>query len=114
MRYFLGHYGDPPAPVDPQIAERVLARPQSRALAKLEPISLEGARERFGSLISEEELLLRLTMPEEQVDAMIAARDRQLARQTDFVKFLWVVLPDHPAKAFEPLARAAIEYAHGK
>ena len=76
VRYFLGHYGDPPAPVDPQIAERVLARPQSRALAKLEPISLEGARERFGSRISEEELLLRLTMPEEQVDAMIAARDR--------------------------------------
>jgi oxaloacetate decarboxylase alpha subunit len=31
-------------------------------------------RERFGSRISDEELLLRLTMPGEQVDAMLAAR----------------------------------------
>jgi oxaloacetate decarboxylase (Na+ extruding) subunit alpha len=76
VRYFLGHYGDPPAPFDPDIAERVLARPQARQLRKLEPISLEGGRERFGRHISEEELLLRLTMPEEQVDAMIEARDR--------------------------------------
>ena len=44
-------------------------------LRGLEPISLEGARERFGARISEEELLLRLTMPEEQVDAMVAARE---------------------------------------
>ena len=29
VRYFLGHYGEPPAPVDPEIAERVLARPQA-------------------------------------------------------------------------------------
>jgi oxaloacetate decarboxylase (Na+ extruding) subunit alpha len=74
VRYFLGHYGDPPAPVDPEIAERVLSRPQARGLADLTPLSLEGARQRFGPRISEEELLLRLTMPEEQVDAMIAAR----------------------------------------
>jgi oxaloacetate decarboxylase (Na+ extruding) subunit alpha len=76
VRYFLGHYGEPPAPVDPQIADRVLARPQAAQLGELQPISLDGARERFGRRISEEELLLRLTMPGEQVDAMIAARDR--------------------------------------
>jgi hypothetical protein len=52
----------------------VLSRPQTSKLSALEPISLEGARERFGASISEEELLLRLTMPAEQVDAMIAAR----------------------------------------
>jgi oxaloacetate decarboxylase (Na+ extruding) subunit alpha len=74
VRYFLGHYGDPAAPVDPDIAERVLARPQVKQLRSLEPISLDGARERFGSRISEEEMLLRLTMPEEQVDAMVANR----------------------------------------
>jgi oxaloacetate decarboxylase (Na+ extruding) subunit alpha len=74
VRYFLGHYGEPPAPVDPEIAERVLSRPQARGLADLTPLSLDGARQRFGPRISEEELLLRLTMPEEQVDAMIAAR----------------------------------------
>jgi len=74
VRYFLGHYGEPPAPVASEIADRVLARPQARALADLQPLSLEGARSRFGTRISDEELLLRLTMPEEQVDAMVAAR----------------------------------------
>jgi oxaloacetate decarboxylase alpha subunit len=76
VRYFLGHYGEPAAPVDPDIAEKVLSRPQASKLRDLQPISLDGARERFGKRISEEELLLRLTMPGEQVDAMIAARDK--------------------------------------
>jgi oxaloacetate decarboxylase alpha subunit len=75
VRFFLGHYGAPPAPVDHQIADKVLARPQARQLAALEPVTLDGAREKFGRRISEEELLLRLTMPAEQVDAMIATRD---------------------------------------
>jgi oxaloacetate decarboxylase (Na+ extruding) subunit alpha len=75
VRYFLGHYGASPAPVDSQIADRVLARPQAAKLAELEPLSLAGARRKFGARISEEELLLRLTMPAEQVDAMVAARD---------------------------------------
>jgi oxaloacetate decarboxylase alpha subunit len=74
VRYFLGHYGEPSAPVDPDIAERVLSRPGVDELRHLEPIHLEGARARFGKRISEEELLLRLTMPEEQVDAMVAGR----------------------------------------
>ncbi len=76
VRYFLGHYGESPAPVDPEIADRVLSRPQAKKLRDLKPISLEGARERFGRRISEEELLLRLTMPGEQVDAMVANRGR--------------------------------------
>jgi oxaloacetate decarboxylase alpha subunit len=79
VRYFLGHYGDPPAPVDREIADRVLARPQAVKLRGLEPISLDGARRRFGTRISDEELLLRLTMPEEQVDAMVAARGEKPA-----------------------------------
>src|SRR5439155_11245958 len=48
IRYFLGHYGDPAAPVDPEVAERVLSRPRAEQLRELEPIHLEGARERFG------------------------------------------------------------------
>jgi oxaloacetate decarboxylase (Na+ extruding) subunit alpha len=76
VRYFLGHYGEPAAPLDPEIAEKVLSRPQAAKLRDLQPISLDGARERFGQRISEEELLLRLTMPGEQVDAMIEARDK--------------------------------------
>jgi oxaloacetate decarboxylase alpha subunit len=70
IRYFLGHFGEPPAPVDADVAERVLSRPRARELRVLEPLQLEGARARFGRRISDEELLLRLTMPGEQVDAI--------------------------------------------
>ncbi|MBV9048461.1 MAG: hypothetical protein JOY58_09350, partial [Solirubrobacterales bacterium] len=73
IRYFLGHYGDPPAPVAPEIADRVLARSRTGELRTLEPLHLEAARKRFGTGISDEELLLRLTMPDEQVDAMLAS-----------------------------------------
>ena len=74
IRYFLGHYGDPAAPWSEEVADRVLSRPRAEALRVLEPLQLEGARRRFGDRISDEELLLRLTMPEEQVDAMVANR----------------------------------------
>jgi oxaloacetate decarboxylase alpha subunit len=80
VRYFLGHYGDPAAPVAPDVADRVLSRPRAAELSELEPLHLEGARERFGSRISDEELLLRLTMPEEQVDAMLATAPAADAR----------------------------------
>jgi oxaloacetate decarboxylase (Na+ extruding) subunit alpha len=70
IRYFLGHYGEPAAPVSPQVADRVLARPRTEDLRRLEPLHLEGARERLGRRISDEELLLRLTMPAEQVEAI--------------------------------------------
>jgi oxaloacetate decarboxylase alpha subunit len=71
--YFLGHFGRPPAPPDPEVADRVLSLPRAEELRRVEPLSLDGARERFSSGISDEELLLRLTMPAEQVDAMVAA-----------------------------------------
>ena len=74
IRYFLGHYGDPAAPVDPAVAERVLSRPGVEELRDLEPLHLEDFRRQFGPRMSDEELLLRATMAEEQVDAMVAAR----------------------------------------
>jgi oxaloacetate decarboxylase alpha subunit len=73
VRYFLGHFGAPPAPIDQEIADRVLSRPRAAELARVRPLSLEGARARLGTAMSDEELLLRLTMPAEQVDAMVAA-----------------------------------------
>ena len=73
VRYFLGHYGQSAAPVDPDVADRVLSLPKVEKLREAQPVSLDGARERFGRRISDEELLLRLTMPQEQVDAMQAA-----------------------------------------
>ncbi len=73
VRYFLGHFGAFAAPPDPDVIDRVLSLPKVEALRDAQPVSLEGARERFGRRISDEELLLRLTMPQEQVDAMRAA-----------------------------------------
>jgi oxaloacetate decarboxylase alpha subunit len=80
IRYFLGHYGDPAAPVDPDVAERVLSRPGVEELRDLEPLHLEDFRKKFGTRMSDEELLLRATMAEEQVDAMVAARSKAPAR----------------------------------
>jgi oxaloacetate decarboxylase alpha subunit len=77
VRYFLGHFYEPAAPVDPDVRDRVLSLPRVEELRHLEPLSLEGARARFGERVSEEELLLRLTMPEEQVDAMVAERGKE-------------------------------------
>ncbi len=73
IRYFLGHYGEPAAPVDREVAARVLSLPRARELRDLEPLHLEGTRARLGRRISDEELLLRLTMPAEQVDAAMLA-----------------------------------------
>ncbi|HEX3562784.1 MAG TPA: hypothetical protein VHU24_08110 [Solirubrobacterales bacterium] len=71
IRYFHGHFFEPAAPVDPEVADKVLSLPRAAKLKDVEPLSLEGAREKFGDSISDEELLLRLTMPAEQVDAMV-------------------------------------------
>src|SRR3954451_18332557 len=71
--YFLGQFGRPPADPDPDVADRVLSAPRAEELRGREPLSLDGARERYGARISDEELLLRMTMPAEQVDAMLEA-----------------------------------------
>lgn len=52
-----------------------------------------------------------------KIDTAEAAKaliDRELAAHTDFVKFWWIVTPEHPAIAFRPVAQAAVEYAHSK
>ena len=72
VRMVLGQFGEPAAPPDPAVLERILSQPRAQELREVEPLSLEGARERFGPRIADEELLLRLTMPAEQVDAMLA------------------------------------------
>ncbi|HEY2473736.1 MAG TPA: amidohydrolase family protein [Candidatus Cybelea sp.] len=50
----------------------------------------------------------------DSVDAAKKLIDRQLAARTDFVKFWWIVTPEHPAQAFRPIAQPAIEYAHSR
>jgi imidazolonepropionase-like amidohydrolase len=47
-----------------------------------------------------------------RIDSPDVARElvmREAARQTDFVKFWWVVTKDHPAAGFVPVAKAGME-----
>jgi oxaloacetate decarboxylase alpha subunit len=74
IRYVLGKFGRPTAPVDPDVADRILSRPRARELmAEPPPPTPAELRQRFGQHMSDEELLLRATMPAGEVDAMLAA-----------------------------------------
>ena len=74
VRYVLGQYGPPPAEIDPDVRARVLGSPRAATLEhERHGIVLEAARERFGRDISDELLLLRMMLPEDQVEAMLAA-----------------------------------------
>jgi oxaloacetate decarboxylase alpha subunit len=75
IRYVLGSFGRPTAPIDPQVHDRILDRPRARELAaEPDPPTPAELRRQFGLRISDEELLLRAHMPAEQVDAMLAAQ----------------------------------------
>ncbi|GAA1262603.1 carboxylase [Pseudonocardia aurantiaca] len=74
IRYVLGGFGRPTAPIDPDVHDRILDRPRARELAaEPEPPTPAELRRQFGRGIGDEELLLRAHMPAEQVDAMLAA-----------------------------------------
>jgi oxaloacetate decarboxylase alpha subunit len=71
IRYVLGQYGPPAAPLDLDVEAKVLASPRAETLAHEEHgLGLEAARARFGNKISDEQLLLRMMLPEDQVDAI--------------------------------------------
>ena len=74
IRYALGSFGRPTAPIEPDVLDRILDRPRARELqAEPPPPTPAELRRQFGSAISDEELLLRAHVPGEQVDAMLAA-----------------------------------------
>jgi oxaloacetate decarboxylase alpha subunit len=74
ITFALGHFGDPPAPIDPEVRDRVLGSSRARELDRPPPEpTIDDFRRKFGSHISDEELLLRIVLPDDQVDAMLAA-----------------------------------------
>jgi oxaloacetate decarboxylase (Na+ extruding) subunit alpha len=74
IRYALGTFGKPTAAIEPLVLDRVLGRPRARELAvEREPLDVSELRKRFGTRISDEELVLRFGMPGAEVDAMVAA-----------------------------------------
>ena len=74
IRYSLGKFGRPNVPIAPDVMDRIDALPRTRELRE-EPgmLPLAELRKRIGSELSDEEFLLRATMPAGQVDAMKAA-----------------------------------------
>jgi oxaloacetate decarboxylase alpha subunit len=74
IRYAIGRFGRPTAPIAAHVMERIESLPRTRELrAEPEMASLEELRRRLGPRLSDEEFLLRATMPLGQVDAMVAA-----------------------------------------
>jgi oxaloacetate decarboxylase alpha subunit len=74
IRYIQGRFGRPAGDIDPGVRDRVLGTPRARQLQdEPPPPSPTELRKRFPAGISDEELLLRATMPADQVDAMVAA-----------------------------------------
>jgi oxaloacetate decarboxylase alpha subunit len=73
VKYVLGQYGAPPGELDPDVASRVLASPKAEQFRREEHrLDLADARARYGEGIGDELLLLRMMLPAEQVDAMLA------------------------------------------
>jgi oxaloacetate decarboxylase (Na+ extruding) subunit alpha len=74
IRYALGRFGKPNVPIAPEVMDRIESLPRARELRQ-EPgmPPLTELRKRIGQDLSDEEFLLRTTMPAEQVNAMRAA-----------------------------------------
>jgi oxaloacetate decarboxylase alpha subunit len=78
IRYVLGRFGRPTAPVDPEVLDKIMALPRTREI-QAEPamMTLKETRKKFPASLSDEEFLLRAVMPAEQVDAMLASGPAQ-------------------------------------
>ena len=74
IRYAIGRFGRPNVPIAPEVMDRIDSLPRTREL-RAEPgmADLEDLRRRIGRDLSDEEFLLRATMPGGQVDDMQAA-----------------------------------------
>jgi len=73
VKYVLGQYGPPPGEVAQDVAATVLASPKAEQFRREEHrLDLAEARARYGDAIDDELLLLRMMLPPDQVDAMLA------------------------------------------
>ena len=74
IRYAIGRFGRPNVPIAPEVMDRIDSLSRTRELrveADMAPVA--ELRRRLGPGLSDEEFLLRATMPGEQVDAMQAS-----------------------------------------
>ena len=73
IRYAIGRFGKPTVPIEASVMERIASLPRTRELEAEAPMApVEELRRKVGRNLSDEEFLLRVTMPQTQVDAMLA------------------------------------------
>lgn len=74
LMYAAGFYGNPPAPIDPEAMDRMMASPQWAEVVANPPEepTIEELRSRYGTT-DDDELFLRFLVPETDLDAMRAA-----------------------------------------
>jgi len=73
IRYALGKFGRPSAPIDAAVLTRILDRGRADEIRREPgPPDLDEQRRQFKPGISDEEFMLRATMPAQLVDAMVA------------------------------------------
>lgn len=79
IRYVLGRFGRPTAPVDPDVMDRIMALPRTKEIEN-EPVmmTLKERRARFPKSMPDEEFLLRAVMPADQIDGMQTRAPHQL------------------------------------
>ncbi len=79
IRYVLGRFGRPTAPVDANVLDRIMSLPRTKEIER-EPImmTLKERRGRFPKSMSDEEFLLRAVMPPDLIDGMQSRAPHQL------------------------------------
>jgi oxaloacetate decarboxylase alpha subunit len=73
--YVAGYYGQPPAPIDQNVLDKISSLPQAKAILNSEVAepSIDELRQKIGLGISDEEFLIRLALPSSEVEDMLAA-----------------------------------------
>jgi oxaloacetate decarboxylase (Na+ extruding) subunit alpha len=74
IQYAAGFYGDPVAPVDPDVMDRIMAAPRAKEVVAHPPESpsLEDIKKQYGTQ-DEDELIYRAFLPQADIDKMRAA-----------------------------------------
>ncbi len=84
IRYALGKFGRPNVPIDANVMDKIQSLTRTKELlAESGPASVDELRARVGKDLSDEEFLLRATMPGGQVDAMRAVDPSELHYDPD-------------------------------
>ena len=92
IRYALGKFGRPNVPIAPEVLDRIESLPRTRELRQQPGMpSLHDLRQRIGPELSDEEFLLRATMPAGQVDAMKAAGPAEQTYDPDMVPVMSLI-----------------------